>query len=153
MNPAAQQKRFLSIHEYMSMDLLQKQGIKTPRGGVAKSGAEAFKIAETLGTFNCFVVLDAGQLEASLSFVCVYPCFRVWCMLGLFFVRLLCMGCVLFEYRIVRSGLCQTYTHIIARAHGLGSHRMDDKHRFTYCSATRLPQLSPEETSPNGLFG
>lgn len=52
MNPAAQQKRFLSIHEYMSMDLLQKQGIKTPRGGVAKSGSEAFKIAESLGTFS-----------------------------------------------------------------------------------------------------
>lgn len=58
MNPAAQQKRFLSIHEYMSMDLLQKQGIKTPRGGVAKSGSEAFKIAESLGTFF-FSHLDA----------------------------------------------------------------------------------------------
>lgn len=53
MNPAAQQqqKRFLSIHEYLSMDLLSKQGIKTPRGGVAKSGAEAYKIAESLGKF------------------------------------------------------------------------------------------------------
>jgi len=49
MNPAVQQKRFLSIHEYLSMELLQKQGIKTPRGGVAKSGAEAYAIAEKLG--------------------------------------------------------------------------------------------------------
>ncbi|KAG0290193.1 Succinate--CoA ligase [ADP-forming] subunit beta, mitochondrial [Linnemannia gamsii] len=64
MNPAAQQKRFLSIHEYMSMDLLQKQGIKTPRGGVAKSGAEAFKIAETLGTEDMVIkaqVLAGGR--------------------------------------------------------------------------------------------
>ncbi|KAF8944060.1 Succinate--CoA ligase [ADP-forming] subunit beta, mitochondrial [Haplosporangium gracile] len=64
MNPAAQQKRFLSIHEYMSMDLLQKQGIKTPRGGVAKSGSEAFKIAETLGTEDMVIkaqVLAGGR--------------------------------------------------------------------------------------------
>ncbi|KAF8975243.1 Succinate--CoA ligase [ADP-forming] subunit beta, mitochondrial [Entomortierella lignicola] len=63
--PAAQQqKRFLSIHEYMSMDLLQKQGIKTPRGGVAKSGAEAFKIAESLGTEDMVIkaqVLAGGR--------------------------------------------------------------------------------------------
>lgn len=50
MNVAAgQQKRFLSIHEYLSMELLQKQGIKTPRGGVAKTGAEAYEIAQKLG--------------------------------------------------------------------------------------------------------
>ncbi|KAF8926543.1 ATP-grasp domain-containing protein [Dissophora ornata] len=65
MNPAAQQqKRFLSIHEYMSMELLQKQGIKTPRGGVAKSGAEAFKIAESLGTEDMVIkaqVLAGGR--------------------------------------------------------------------------------------------
>ncbi|KAF9341653.1 Succinate--CoA ligase [ADP-forming] subunit beta, mitochondrial [Linnemannia elongata] len=64
MNPAAQQKRFLSIHEYMSMDLLQKQGIKTPRGGVAKSGSEAFKIAESLGTEDMVIkaqVLAGGR--------------------------------------------------------------------------------------------
>ncbi|KAG0237186.1 ATP-grasp domain-containing protein [Mortierella sp. GBAus27b] len=65
MNPAAQQqKRFLSIHEYLSMDLLQKQGIKTPRGGVAKSGAEAYKIAESLGTEDMVIkaqVLAGGR--------------------------------------------------------------------------------------------
>lgn len=44
-----QQKRFLSIHEYLSMELLQKQGIKTPRGGVAKTGQEAYNIAKNLG--------------------------------------------------------------------------------------------------------
>lgn len=52
MNVAAQQqKRFLSIHEYLSMELLQKQGIKTPRGGVAKTGAEAYEVAQKLGRF------------------------------------------------------------------------------------------------------
>ncbi|KAF9987220.1 Succinate--CoA ligase [ADP-forming] subunit beta, mitochondrial [Modicella reniformis] len=64
MNPAAQQKRFLSIHEYMSMDLLKKQGIKTPRGGVAKSGAEAYKIAESLRTEDMVIkaqVLAGGR--------------------------------------------------------------------------------------------
>ncbi|KAG0369442.1 Succinate--CoA ligase [ADP-forming] subunit beta, mitochondrial [Gamsiella multidivaricata] len=65
MNPAAQQqKRFLSIHEYMSMDLLQKQGIKTPRGGVAKSGAEAYKVAQSLGTEDMVIkaqVLAGGR--------------------------------------------------------------------------------------------
>ncbi|KAG0212475.1 Succinate--CoA ligase [ADP-forming] subunit beta, mitochondrial [Mortierella sp. GBA30] len=65
MNPAAQQqKRFLSIHEYMSMDLLQKQGIKTPRGGVAKTGADAYKVAESLGTEDMVIkaqVLAGGR--------------------------------------------------------------------------------------------
>ncbi|KAF9364292.1 Succinate--CoA ligase [ADP-forming] subunit beta, mitochondrial [Mortierella sp. NVP85] len=65
MNPAVQQqKRFLSIHEYLSMDLLGKQGIKTPRGGVAKSGAEAYKIAESLGTEDMVIkaqVLAGGR--------------------------------------------------------------------------------------------
>ncbi|KAG0010551.1 Succinate--CoA ligase [ADP-forming] subunit beta, mitochondrial, partial [Entomortierella chlamydospora] len=63
--PAAQQqKRFLSIHEYMSMELLNKQGIKTPRGGVAKTGAEAYKIAESLGTEDMVIkaqVLAGGR--------------------------------------------------------------------------------------------
>lgn len=31
------------------MELLQKQGVKTPRGGVAKTGAEAYAVAEKLG--------------------------------------------------------------------------------------------------------
>ncbi|KAG0302888.1 beta' subunit [Dissophora globulifera] len=59
-----QQKRFLSIHEYLSMDLLEKQGIKTPRGGVAKTGAEAYAVAEKLGTEDMVIkaqVLAGGR--------------------------------------------------------------------------------------------
>ncbi|KAG0325327.1 Succinate--CoA ligase [ADP-forming] subunit beta, mitochondrial [Dissophora globulifera] len=59
-----QQKRFLSIHEYLSMDLLEKQGIQTPRGGVAKTGAEAYAVAEKLGTEDMVIkaqVLAGGR--------------------------------------------------------------------------------------------
>ncbi|KAG0355603.1 succinyl-CoA ligase subunit beta [Gamsiella multidivaricata] len=65
MNVATQQqKRFLSIHEYLSMELLQKQGIKTPRGGVAKTGSEAYAVAEKLGTEDMVIkaqVLAGGR--------------------------------------------------------------------------------------------
>ncbi|KAG0343443.1 beta' subunit [Podila humilis] len=59
-----QQRRFLSIHEYLSMELLQKQGIKTPRGGVAKTGAEAYDVAHKLGTEDMVIkaqVLAGGR--------------------------------------------------------------------------------------------
>ncbi|RUP49949.1 LOW QUALITY PROTEIN: hypothetical protein BC936DRAFT_140902 [Jimgerdemannia flammicorona] len=44
-----QQKRHLSIHEYLSVDLLRKYGVNTPRGAVAKTPNEAFEIASKLG--------------------------------------------------------------------------------------------------------
>lgn len=47
--PAAAQKRFLSIHEHLSMDLLNKYGIKTPRSIAAHSPEEAFKAAQSFG--------------------------------------------------------------------------------------------------------
>ncbi|MCO5558246.1 hypothetical protein L7F22_011825 [Adiantum nelumboides] len=47
--PGAAQKRFLSIHEYLSMDLLNKYGIATPRSIPAKSPEEAFKAAQSFG--------------------------------------------------------------------------------------------------------
>jgi len=47
--PAATQKRFLSIHEYMSMDLLNQYGIATPRSIPAKSADEAFEVAKKFG--------------------------------------------------------------------------------------------------------
>ncbi|KAG0224870.1 Succinate--CoA ligase [ADP-forming] subunit beta, mitochondrial [Actinomortierella wolfii] len=59
-----QQKRFLSIHEYLSMGLLEKQGVKVPRGGVAKTGAEAYSVAEKLGTEDMVIkaqVLAGGR--------------------------------------------------------------------------------------------
>ncbi|KAG0253491.1 Succinate--CoA ligase [ADP-forming] subunit beta, mitochondrial, partial [Linnemannia exigua] len=64
VNTGQQQKRFLSIHEYLSMELLQKQGIKTPRGGVAKTGAEAYAVAKKLGTEDMVIkaqVLAGGR--------------------------------------------------------------------------------------------
>jgi succinyl-CoA synthetase beta subunit len=33
------------------MELLQKYGVKTPKGGVAKTPEEAFQIAERLGNY------------------------------------------------------------------------------------------------------
>ncbi|CZT11486.1 ATP-specific succinyl-CoA synthetase beta subunit [Rhynchosporium agropyri] len=45
----AQQKRALSIHEYLSADLLRQYGIGVPQGSVAKSAAEAEAIAKKIG--------------------------------------------------------------------------------------------------------
>lgn len=45
----AQQKRALSIHEYLSADLLRKYGIGVPYGDVATTAAEAEAIAKKIG--------------------------------------------------------------------------------------------------------
>ncbi|KAL9630262.1 MAG: hypothetical protein Q9164_006506, partial [Protoblastenia rupestris] len=45
---ALQQKRFLSIHEYLSANLLKSYGIGVPKGEVARSAAEAEKIAKEI---------------------------------------------------------------------------------------------------------
>lgn len=44
-----QQQRNLSLHEYLSMGLLQEAGISVPHGLVAKSPEEAYKIAKEIG--------------------------------------------------------------------------------------------------------
>ncbi|KAI9793182.1 MAG: Succinate--CoA ligase [ADP-forming] subunit beta, mitochondrial [Peltula sp. TS41687] len=44
-----QQKRALSIHEYLSAGLLERHGVGVPKGKVARSGAEAENIAKSLG--------------------------------------------------------------------------------------------------------
>ena len=44
-----QQKRFLSIHEYLSANLLKTYGIGVPNGEVARSAAEAESIAKKIG--------------------------------------------------------------------------------------------------------
>ncbi|OBT55516.1 succinyl-CoA ligase subunit beta, mitochondrial [Pseudogymnoascus sp. 24MN13] len=46
---ASQQTRALSIHEYLSADLLRKYGIGVPQGSVAKNAAEAEAIAKQIG--------------------------------------------------------------------------------------------------------
>uniref|UniRef100_A0A674HSM6 Uncharacterized protein n=1 Tax=Terrapene triunguis TaxID=2587831 RepID=A0A674HSM6_9SAUR len=44
-----QQQRSLSLHEYLSMELLQEAGISVPHGLVAKTPEEAYKIAKEIG--------------------------------------------------------------------------------------------------------
>ncbi|KAJ3281076.1 hypothetical protein HK104_000231 [Borealophlyctis nickersoniae] len=58
------QRRNLSIHEYLSMGVLQQYGVKVPRGAVAKSAEEAEKIAHDLGSEDIVVkaqVLAGGR--------------------------------------------------------------------------------------------
>uniref|UniRef100_A0A8D0VKH9 Succinate--CoA ligase [ADP-forming] subunit beta, mitochondrial n=1 Tax=Sus scrofa TaxID=9823 RepID=A0A8D0VKH9_PIG len=45
-----QQQRNLSLHEYMSMELLQEAGVSIPKGHVAKSPDEAYAIAKKLSS-------------------------------------------------------------------------------------------------------
>ncbi|KAJ1649985.1 succinate--CoA ligase beta chain [Dispira simplex] len=61
---AAQGKRFLSIHEHLSMGLLNKYGVQTPRGSVAKTPEEAYQAAVKLGTDDMVIkaqVLAGGR--------------------------------------------------------------------------------------------
>lgn len=48
-SPAINPKRFLSIHEYLSANLLKTHGIGVPNGEVARSAAEAESIAKKIG--------------------------------------------------------------------------------------------------------
>ncbi|KAG1152052.1 hypothetical protein G6F37_002690 [Rhizopus arrhizus] len=59
-----QQKRFLNIHEYLSVKLLREYGINAPKGEVAKSPEEAFDIAKKLGSDDLVIkaqVLAGGR--------------------------------------------------------------------------------------------
>ncbi|KAI9219086.1 hypothetical protein BC828DRAFT_386956 [Blastocladiella britannica] len=61
---AAPQRRTLSVHEYVSVQLLEKYGIKVPRGGVATTPAEAARVARELGTDDLVIkaqVLAGGR--------------------------------------------------------------------------------------------
>ncbi|KJE89924.1 succinate-CoA ligase [Capsaspora owczarzaki ATCC 30864] len=61
---AQQPKRFLSLHEYLSMDILQQNGIATPKGRVAKTPEEAEQVAAELGTEDIVIkaqVLAGGR--------------------------------------------------------------------------------------------
>merc|ERR1712165_265419 len=58
------QKRNLSVHEHVSMALLQEAGVPVPKFGVAKSAAEARKIAEEIASNDLVVkaqVLAGGK--------------------------------------------------------------------------------------------
>jgi succinyl-CoA synthetase beta subunit len=59
-----QQKRFLNIHEYLSVKLLREYGINAPKGEVAKTPEEAFDIAKKLGSDDLVIkaqVLAGGR--------------------------------------------------------------------------------------------
>ncbi|KAJ1921934.1 succinate--CoA ligase beta chain [Mycoemilia scoparia] len=55
-----QQSRNLSIHEYLSADLLSKAGVKVPKGVVATTAEEAFQSAKSFGDRD--VVIKAQVL-------------------------------------------------------------------------------------------
>merc|ERR1719445_475020 len=58
------QKRDLSVHEHVSMSLLKDAGVPVPKFGVAKTAAEAKKIAEDIATDDLVVkaqVLAGGR--------------------------------------------------------------------------------------------
>ncbi|GCC36483.1 hypothetical protein chiPu_0014977 [Chiloscyllium punctatum] len=69
LNPVAseiqqQQQRNLSLHEYLSMGLLKDAGISIPKGQVASSADEAFKVAKAIGSKDVVVkaqVLAGGR--------------------------------------------------------------------------------------------
>ena len=61
---AQQQRRALSIHEYLSADLLRKYGISVPAGKVAKTAAEAEQVAKDISSDDMVIkaqVLAGGR--------------------------------------------------------------------------------------------
>lgn len=66
--PAA--RRHLAIHEYLSAEILSKYGVGVPKGGPARSGAEAAKVAESLKSDDVVVkaqVLAGGRGKGTFS--------------------------------------------------------------------------------------
>ncbi|KAL8173226.1 UNVERIFIED_CONTAM: hypothetical protein K2H54_042622 [Gekko kuhli] len=59
-----QQRRNLSLHEYLSMGLLKEAGIAVPHGLVAKTPEEAYQIAKEIGWEFC-ALLKVAQLASS----------------------------------------------------------------------------------------
>jgi len=67
---ACQQQRNLSVHEYVSMSLLQDAGVPVPKFGVAKSSAEAKQIAKDLDVSDLVIkaqVLAGGRGKGHFS--------------------------------------------------------------------------------------
>lgn len=57
-------RRQLSIHEYLSFNLLKEYGVKTPEGHMATTPEQAYEIAKNLPTPDCVVkaqVLAGGR--------------------------------------------------------------------------------------------
>ncbi|KAI1461129.1 beta subunit of gdp-forming succinate-CoA ligase [Annulohypoxylon moriforme] len=67
---AQQQRRNLSIHEYLSADLLRKYGIDVPKGYNAKTASEAEKVAKEIGGEDMVIkaqVLAGGRGKGSFD--------------------------------------------------------------------------------------
>lgn len=65
-----QQQRNLSLHEYLSMELLKDAGISIPNGHVATSAEEAYSVAKKLGATDLVVkaqVLAGGRGKGSFE--------------------------------------------------------------------------------------
>ncbi|KAI0076261.1 succinate-CoA ligase, partial [Panus rudis PR-1116 ss-1] len=61
---SAGQKRFLSIHEYQSVNLLNSYGVPTPKSIPAKTPEEAYEAAKRFGSSGCVIkaqVLAGGR--------------------------------------------------------------------------------------------
>ncbi|XP_057302327.1 succinate--CoA ligase [ADP-forming] subunit beta, mitochondrial-like [Hydractinia symbiolongicarpus] len=59
-----QQRRHLSVHEYIAIDMLREAGINVPKGGVARTPEEAYKVANSIETHDFVVkaqVLAGGR--------------------------------------------------------------------------------------------
>ncbi len=70
------QVRNLSVHEYVSMTLLKDAGVPTPKFGVAKTAAEAKKIASELDTIDLVVKAQASikqQLDKRKKILLIKP--------------------------------------------------------------------------------
>merc|ERR1711913_158004 len=64
------QQRELSVHEHVSMSLLQEAGVPVPKFGLAKSSAEAKQIAQDIGSTDLVVkaqVLAGGRGKGSFK--------------------------------------------------------------------------------------
>jgi len=67
---SAVQQRNLAVHEHVSMSLLQEAGVPTPKFGLAKTSAEARKIAEDIASNDLVVkaqVLAGGRGKGHFS--------------------------------------------------------------------------------------
>ncbi|KPP59927.1 succinyl-CoA ligase-like [Scleropages formosus] len=63
-HPVQQQRRSLSLHEYMSIGLLKESGISVPAGMVANTPEEAYSVAKQIGSKDLVVkaqVLAGGR--------------------------------------------------------------------------------------------
>ncbi|KAI0762651.1 succinate-CoA ligase [Fomes fomentarius] len=61
---SAGQRRFLSIHEYQSVNLLNSYGIPTPKSVAAKTPQEAYEVAKQFSSTGCVIkaqVLAGGR--------------------------------------------------------------------------------------------